>query len=179
MVLTFFTFSMLQVREALGVTLSVLFSNIRLCHSSYNANACDERNNNVDSLMEDKSWVKFLTERAAEAVVNIQTATQSDKAVNPMDTSSQNGHLDGDSQDDMKWMETVLMDVYSSIGFILLLENQSLIVYYFKQMQLLHFIISSLKSGRSSYLLDVIVGLLYPVISLQVWAIYLTVFIII
>ncbi|XP_057429773.1 proteasome activator subunit 4 isoform X2 [Lotus japonicus] len=127
-----------QVREALGVTLSVLFSNIRLCHSSYNANACDERNNNVDSLMEDKSWVKFLTERAAEAVVNIQTATQSDKAVNPMDTSSQNGHLDGDSQDDMKWMET-----------------------------LLHFIISSLKSGRSSYLLDVIVGLLYPVISLQ------------
>lgn len=34
--------------------------------------------------------------------------------------------------------------------------------------QLFHFVISSLKSGRSSYLLDVIVGLLYPVISLQV-----------
>ncbi|XP_022716627.1 proteasome activator subunit 4 isoform X9 [Durio zibethinus] len=33
--------------------------------------------------------------------------------------------------------------------------------------QLFHFIISTLKSGRSSYLLDVIVGLLYPVISLQ------------
>ncbi|THG02735.1 hypothetical protein TEA_005426 [Camellia sinensis var. sinensis] len=32
---------------------------------------------------------------------------------------------------------------------------------------LFHFIISSLKSGRSSYLMDVIVGLLYPVISLQ------------
>lgn len=35
-------------------------------------------------------------------------------------------------------------------------------------MQLFHFIISSLKSGRSSVLLDVVVGLLYPVISLQV-----------
>lgn len=34
--------------------------------------------------------------------------------------------------------------------------------------QLFHFIISSLKSGRSSALLDVIVELLYPVISLQV-----------
>lgn len=35
-------------------------------------------------------------------------------------------------------------------------------------MQLFYFIISSLKSGRSSVLLDVVVGLLYPVISLQV-----------
>ncbi|TKY47091.1 Proteasome activator subunit 4 [Spatholobus suberectus] len=127
-----------QVREALGVTLSVLCSNIRLYHSSHHDNAWDERNDNVDSLMKDESWVQFLTERAAEAVVNIQIATQSDKIVNPVDTSSQNGHLDGDSQDDMKWMET-----------------------------LLYFIISSLKSGRSSYLLDVLVGLLYPVICLQ------------
>ncbi|KAJ1393019.1 Proteasome activator Blm10, mid region, partial [Sesbania bispinosa] len=96
-----------QVREALGVTLSVLCSNIRLYHSSHHDNAFDGRNNNVDNLMKDESWVQFLTERAAEAVVNIQIATQSDKAANPMDTSSQNGHVDGDSQDDMKWMETV------------------------------------------------------------------------
>ncbi|KAH1239721.1 Proteasome activator subunit 4 [Glycine max] len=127
-----------QVREALGVTLSILCSNIRLYHSSRHDNAQDERNDNVDSLMKDESWVPFLTERAAEAVVNIQIATQSDKVVNPVDSSSQNGHLDGDSQDDIKWMET-----------------------------LLYFIISSLKSGRSSYLLDVLVGLLYPVICLQ------------
>ncbi|RDX74118.1 Proteasome activator subunit 4 [Mucuna pruriens] len=120
-----------QVREALGVTLSVLCSNIRLYHSS-------QRNDNVDGSMKDESWVQFLTERAAEAVVNIQIATQSDKVVNPADTSSQNGHVDADSQDDVKWMET-----------------------------LLYFIISSLKSGRSSYLLDVLVGLLYPVICLQ------------
>ncbi|KAG4920653.1 hypothetical protein JHK84_049501 [Glycine max] len=127
-----------QVREALGVTLSILCSNIRLYHSSRHDNAQDERNNDVDSLMKDESWVQFLTERAAEAVVNIQIATQSDKVVNPVDTNSQNGHLDGDSQDCIKWMET-----------------------------LLYFIISSLKSGRSSYLLDVLVGLLYPVICLQ------------
>lgn len=127
-----------QVREALGVTLSVLCSNIRLYHSSHRDNVGDERTNNADSLMKDESWVHCLTERAAEAVVNIHIASQSDKAVNTIDTNSQNGHLDGDSQDDMKWMET-----------------------------LLYFIISSLKSGRSSYLRDVIVGLLYPVISLQ------------
>ncbi|KAK7387207.1 hypothetical protein VNO78_27798 [Psophocarpus tetragonolobus] len=127
-----------QVREALGVTLSVLCSNIRLYHSSHHDNVQNERNDNVDSLMKDESWVQFLTERAAEAVVNIQIANQSDKVVSPVDASSQNGHLDGDSQDDMKWMET-----------------------------LLYFIISSLKSGRSSHLLDVLVGLLYPVICLQ------------
>ncbi|XP_019430869.1 PREDICTED: proteasome activator subunit 4-like [Lupinus angustifolius] len=126
-----------QVREALGVTLSVLCSNLRLYHSSCNHND-NGRNSNVDDLMKDESWVTFLTERAAEAVVNIQIATQSDKVANPIDTSSQNGHSDGDSQDDMKWMET-----------------------------LLYFIISSLKSGRSSYLVDVIVELLYPVIALQ------------
>jgi len=59
--------------------------------------------------MKDESWVQFLTERATQAVVNIQIATQSDKVVNPVDGSSQNGHVDGDSQDDMKWMETVQM----------------------------------------------------------------------
>lgn len=101
---------MQQVREALGVTLSILCSNIRLYHSSRHDNAQDERNDNVDSLMKDESWVQFLTERAAEAVVNIQIATQSDKVVNPVDSSSQNGHLDGDSQDCIKWMETVSME---------------------------------------------------------------------
>ncbi|KAL4343140.1 hypothetical protein S245_036097 [Arachis hypogaea] len=123
-----------QVREALGVTLSVLCSNIRLYHSSHH----DDTSSNVDTPMKDESWVQLLTERAAEAVVNIQNVSQSDKVTNPIDTRSQNGHADNDSQDDTKWMETLLC-----------------------------FIISSLKSGRSSYLLDVIVGLLHPVISLQ------------
>ncbi|KAK7400398.1 hypothetical protein VNO78_11604 [Psophocarpus tetragonolobus] len=70
--------------------------------------------------------------------ITILIANQSDEIVNPVDASSQNGHLDGDSQDVMKWME-----------------------------MLLYFIISCLKSGRSSHLLDVLVGLQYPVICLQ------------
>lgn len=105
MVLTYFNLFMQQVREALGVSLSVLYSNIRLYHSSHQ----DGRSDNVDSLMQDENWVQFLTDRAAEAVVNIQIATQSDKVVNTVDGGSQNGHVDGDSQDDMKWMETVPM----------------------------------------------------------------------
>lgn len=108
-----FELCMQQVREALGVTLSVLCSNIRLYHSNHHDSVCDERNNNADNLVKDETWVQFLAERAAKAVVNIQIASQSDKAVNLIDTSSQNGHLDGDSEDDMKWMETVLMEAYS------------------------------------------------------------------
>ncbi|KAI4307795.1 hypothetical protein L6164_030939 [Bauhinia variegata] len=127
-----------QVREALGVILSILCSNIRLYRLNHHDNSYDGRINGVGDLLNDESWVQFLTDRAAEAVVNIQNSAQSDKVVNPMDTSPQNGHLNGVSEDDVKWMET-----------------------------LLYFVISSLKSGRSSYLLDVIVGLLHPVISLQ------------
>ncbi|MED6148307.1 hypothetical protein PIB30_051930 [Stylosanthes scabra] len=124
-----------QVREALGVSLSVLCSNIRLYHSTHHSNT----SSTDDTPMKDESWVQLLTERAAEAVVNIQNAGPSDKVTNnSIDARSQNGHIDSDSQDDVKWMETLLF-----------------------------FIISSLKSGRSSYLLDVIVGLLHPVISLQ------------
>ena len=73
---------MQQVREALGVTLSVLCSNIRLYHSTHHDNAYDGRSSNVDTPMKDESWVQFLTERAAEAVVNIQNSTQSDKVTN-------------------------------------------------------------------------------------------------
>lgn len=44
------------------------------------------------------------------------------------------------------------------------------------RLQLFHFIISSLKSGRSSLLLDLIVGLLYQVISLQVYKVQETLY---
>lgn len=112
-----FNLCMQQVREALGVTLSVLCSNIRLYHSTHHDNAYDGRSSNVDTPMKDESWVQFLTGQAAEAVVNIQNSTQSDKVTNSIDTRSQNGHIDSDSQDDMKWMETVVMEAYSLISF--------------------------------------------------------------
>ncbi|XP_059446423.1 proteasome activator subunit 4-like [Corylus avellana] len=127
-----------QVREAIGVTLSVLCSNIRLYASSDLDHSHEGGNSNVNYQLKEGSWVQFLIERASELVMNIQNTSQSDNSEIPTDVRDQNGHLNGDSKDDVKWMET-----------------------------LFHFIISSLKSGRSSCLLDVIVGLLYPVISLQ------------
>ncbi|XP_058208862.1 proteasome activator subunit 4 isoform X1 [Rhododendron vialii] len=123
-----------QVREAIGVTLSVLCSNIRL-HTTFTGN---HSRGGDEFKIEERSWDQFLVERASELVISIQNASQSDKMEIQKDRSPDNGLVNGESQDDVKWMET-----------------------------LFHFVISSLKSGRSSYLLDVIVGLLYPVISLQ------------
>ncbi|KAH9652583.1 proteasome activator subunit 4 [Citrus sinensis] len=102
-----------HVREAIGVTLSVLCSNIRL-HASFSHEYSHEGvNSDIDNYLKEERWVQFLTERASESVTNIQN----------------NNHSDN--------------------------------------LELFHFIISTLKSGRSSCLLDIIVGLLYPVISLQ------------
>ncbi|CAK9321738.1 unnamed protein product [Citrullus colocynthis] len=120
-----------QVREAIGVTLSVVCSNIRL-HASH---PHDHSNEDVHGKLKEERWVKLLIEHATQAVKNIHNSSHSFN----LDTSKvQNGHSNVDSEDDVKWMET-----------------------------LFHFLISSMKSGRSSHLLDVIVGLLYPVISLQ------------
>eukprot|EP00257_Ricinus_communis_P023552 XP_015583567.1 proteasome activator subunit 4 [Ricinus communis] len=127
-----------QVREAIGVTLSILCSNIRL-HSSLAQNHSSEgAKAQVDDQLKEENWVLVLTERASDVVTNIQKTSPADNLEIPTRTVPQNGSLNGDAQDDVKWMET-----------------------------LFHFIISTLKSGRSSYLLDVIVGFLYPVISLQ------------
>ncbi|GLT83766.1 hypothetical protein SLE2022_020380 [Rubroshorea leprosula] len=127
-----------QVREAIGVTLSVLCSNIRLYMSSVQYHSHEREITDVDSQLKEENWVQLLTERASELVVNIQNSSLCDILNPSADADTPNGYQNGDSQDDVKWMET-----------------------------LFHFIISTLKSGRSSYLLDVIVGLLYPVISLQ------------
>ncbi|KAF3973789.1 hypothetical protein ACB098_06G003200 [Castanea mollissima] len=126
-----------QVRETIGVTLSVLCSNIRLYALSDNHRSHEGGNNDVNNqLME--SWIELLTERASQVLMNIQNASHSVTLETSRDISAPDMQLNGHSQDDVKWMET-----------------------------LFHFIISSLKSGRSSCLLDVIVGLLHPVISLQ------------
>ncbi|KAM1276450.1 hypothetical protein ACFX13_029665 [Malus domestica] len=127
-----------QVREALGVTLAVLCSNIQLYESFNHEHSHEGEKRDVAYKFDGKSWVQFLKERASEVLMNIQNTSQSDSLETATNTSSENGNSNSDSQDDIKWMET-----------------------------LFHFIISSLKSGRISYLLDVIVGLLSPVISLQ------------
>ncbi|PPR91638.1 hypothetical protein GOBAR_AA29036 [Gossypium barbadense] len=116
------------VREAIGVALSVLCSNIRLYVSSSQDHSNERGKTEINNQLKQENWVQLLTERASEVVVNIQNSSLSDVLDNSTDINIRNAHQNGGSQDDVKWMET---------------------------------------SGRSSYLLDIIVGLLYPVISLQ------------
>ncbi|CAN8259509.1 unnamed protein product [Cochlearia groenlandica] len=127
-----------QIREAIGVILSVLCSNIRLRMTYQQKHLSEEGVTDVDSQLEEENWFKLISARASEAVTNIQQASISDRFNTSADVDMENIQSNGDSLDDVKWMET-----------------------------LFYFIISSFKSGRSSYLGDVIAGFLYPVISLQ------------
>lgn len=90
-----------QVRESIGVTLSILCSNICL-HTSFNGNQSYGK-------LEGGSWDKFLTEQASERVIKIQNTSQSDNSQMQTDTSTDNGVPNSHSQDDVKWMETVLI----------------------------------------------------------------------
>ncbi|XP_051128404.1 proteasome activator subunit 4 [Andrographis paniculata] len=126
-----------QVREAIGVTLSVLCSNLRLYASLVDDHLYKVEASSAD-LEAPGCWDQYLVKRAPELVNKIQNVTASENMDIVTDYISENGMSSDHSQDDVKWMET-----------------------------LFHFIISSLKSGRSSVLLDVIVELLNPVISLQ------------
>ncbi|CAN0922936.1 Proteasome activator subunit 4 [Linum grandiflorum] len=119
-----------QVREAVGINLSILCSNVRL-HSS---NSVQEADHDNDIPLKMENWAVLLTERASEMVTSIQNTSPSDLGT----ASSENVTLNGDIRDDVKWMET-----------------------------LFHFIVSTMKSGRSSCLVDVIVRFIYPVIALQ------------
>ncbi|PWA43841.1 proteasome activating protein [Artemisia annua] len=83
------------------------------------------------------SWDQVLQNRASELVVAIQNANPADNLENLSETNMTSGS-DSNSSDDVQWMET-----------------------------LFHFVISLMKSGRSAFLVDVLVGFLYPVISLQ------------
>lgn len=96
-----------QVRESIGVTLSVLCSNIRLNASFTGNNSHEEGNVDVGGKVEGRSWDGFLVERASELVVNIQNASQSDNMEIATDASSDLSN--GNCQDDVKWMETVLI----------------------------------------------------------------------
>ncbi|CAE5967104.1 unnamed protein product [Arabidopsis arenosa] len=127
-----------QIREAIGVILSVLCSNIRLRMSYQQEHPSEEGRTDVDSQLKEENWFKLIGAKASEAVKNIQQASISDSLDTSADVDMENAQSNGDSLDDVKWMET-----------------------------LFHFIISSFKSGRASYLLNVIAGFLYPVISLQ------------
>ncbi|KAK4439643.1 Proteasome activator subunit [Sesamum alatum] len=126
-----------QVREAIGVTLSVLCSNLRLC-ASFGTDHTFEGEASSANIGAAGCWDQYIVKRASELVPTIQNASASETLEILTDKKIENGMSNDPSQDGIKWMET-----------------------------LFHFIISSLKSGRSSVLLDVILELLHPVISLQ------------
>ncbi|KAL9224895.1 hypothetical protein vseg_000877 [Gypsophila vaccaria] len=124
-----------QVREAVGVTLCVLCSNVEL-YRSFNFSHTDEKG---DIYMRDEiegGWSQLLSEQAAERVTRIQRTSPFDHVEAQAGVALENGT--SNDSDDVKWLET-----------------------------LLHFVVAALKSGRSMYLVDILVGILYPVISLQ------------
>lgn len=87
----------------------MLCSNIRL-HASFSHEYSHEGvNRDIDNYLKEERWVQFLTERASESVTNIQNNNHSDNLEVSANCSTQNGHLKGDSQDDVKWMESVLI----------------------------------------------------------------------
>ncbi|KAJ3694711.1 hypothetical protein LUZ60_000088 [Juncus effusus] len=129
-----------QVREAIGVALSVICSNLRIYESSKR-----EDDKSGDSVMSEKmssgceDWAKVLIERADELCRNILKANQASKMDNKIEALEQDNNGDNaEAESDAKTMETIF-----------------------------HFAIASLKSGRSSVLLDVLIGLIHPVLSLQ------------
>lgn len=84
-------------------------------------------------------WSVLLIEKAAIFTTKIHSANQSTVGDEQLVSSDDNnGKGDTEQQEHIKWMETVF-----------------------------YFLISALRSGRASVLTDVIVGLLYPLISLQ------------
>ena len=109
-----------QVREAIGVALSVLCSNIRLCESFDHDGSHESASKGLGNQFDGRSWVLFLKERASEVVINIQNTTQSDNLETPENNTPENGHLNGDSQADVKWMETVhIWNCFNSIFLII------------------------------------------------------------
>lgn len=107
-----------QVREAIGVTLSVLCSNIQLYASLDSDHSREGGNSDVNYHRKEGSWVQFLIERASELVVTIQNTSQSDNSEILTDARHQSRYLSGDSKDDVKWMETVLIFTTVSIDLL-------------------------------------------------------------
>jgi proteasome activator subunit 4 len=109
MVLIFVFVGMGQVRETIGVTLSVLCSNIRLYalsdHHHRHHSREGGKNDVNNQLME--SCIKILREQSSQVLMNIQNASHCVSLESSRDSNAPDAYLNGDSQDDVKWMETV------------------------------------------------------------------------
>lgn len=95
------------MRESIGLTLSVLCSNIRLNELCNQVQSHETQIGDPHKNMETGRWDQYLIDRASELVLNIQKSSQSDGADNSTDKVSENGTSNDQSKDDAKWMETV------------------------------------------------------------------------
>ena len=86
----------------------MLCSNIRLHVSCSQDHSNEGGKTDIHNRLKEENWVQILTERASEVVVNIQNSSLSDVLDTSTDINTKNGYQNGDSQDDVKWMETVL-----------------------------------------------------------------------
>ncbi|XP_052157560.1 proteasome activator subunit 4 [Oryza glaberrima] len=126
-----------QIREAIGVTICIACSNMRLSRLFGHGDSLDVSGDvSMTEQTGSENWSKQLTDGATELSISIQNNISKQLESTPFSVT-ENG-LDKKEEADVKRMETIF-----------------------------HFIIASLKSGRSSVLLDVIIGLIYPVLSLQ------------
>lgn len=94
------------MREAIGVTLSVLCSNLRLYASCCNGQLHEggASTTDIDDL---GCWNQYLVKRASELVTKIQNISASETLEIPAEEISENGVSSDHSKDDVRWMETV------------------------------------------------------------------------
>ncbi|KAL2944992.1 Proteasome activator subunit 4 [Bienertia sinuspersici] len=167
-----------QVREAVGVTLCVICSNVQLHGLSASSYPDQRRNNGVGDEIFGGSWSRLLSDQATERAIRIQKTSHSDHIDAEADVVL---GIKRDSEEDLKWMETVMnffLEKTCQFGtFVVFLFNGGLPLLGKEETKpcrlrhgkgrLFHFVIASLKSGRSLHMTETIVGVLYSVISLQ------------
>jgi proteasome activator subunit 4 len=98
-----------QVREAIGVTLSVICSNMRLFKGSELL-----REATGDTVMSEatastyENWAKLITEKACQLSSNIQNTNKSNKMDSMLESAQGTGFNDTETEDG-KTMETVCL----------------------------------------------------------------------
>lgn len=127
-----------QVREAIGIAMCVTTSNMRL--SGLFGTGCSPQGLHGDVSMIEQTGNKYWSERLTDGANELAVSIQNSTQSKQLESTSDSAEdsMDDREQADAKRMETIF-----------------------------HFMIASLKSGRSSVLLDTIIRLVYPILSLQ------------
>lgn len=101
---------MRQVREAIGVTLSVLCSNLRLSAASVHSSPekVEEEGGLMVGLLQKKDWAKLLTEGVSELAMNILSRNHSDSMEITGELTHENVSVNKEVKADIRRMETVL-----------------------------------------------------------------------